>query len=46
MAKHSDSSLTATSAAKILCKMLDFQKNRHADNVLKELCEVEPEFLK
>jgi len=45
MSDHKTSILTATSAAKILCKMLDYQKNRHADSVLKELCEVEPDFL-
>ena len=45
MGQHRDSILTATAAAKILCKMLDFQKNRHADSVVRELCEVDTEFI-
>jgi hypothetical protein len=45
MRDHKNSILSATSAAKILCKMLDYQKNRHADVVTKVLCENEPEFI-
>lgn len=36
--------MTATTAANILVKMLNSEKNRNADTVLKELGEVEPEF--
>lgn len=46
MALHKVSILTATAAANILCKMIDFQKNRHADLVLSILCEQNPEFLR
>ena len=36
--------MTATSAANILVKMLNSEKNRNAESVIKELGDVEPEF--
>ena len=42
---HDNSLLTAISAASMLCKMLDYQKNSHAEIVLKELGNQEPAFL-
>jgi hypothetical protein len=43
--EHRGSPLTATAAAKTICKMIDFQKNRHAESVLSVLCAAEPELI-
>lgn len=43
--EHRSSPLTATAAAKTICKMIDFQKNRHAEAVLSVLCAAEAELI-
>jgi hypothetical protein len=45
MSDYESSLLTAISAAMMLCKMLDYQKNTHAEVINKELGSVEPAFL-
>jgi len=39
------SGLPAVTAAQLLSKMLDFQKNSHAESLAKELARVDPDFL-
>jgi len=45
MSEFKSSLLCAISAAQLLAKMLDFQKNLHAENVTKEFGKVSTEFL-
>lgn len=40
-----ESELVAAKAASLICKMLNYQKNRHAEAVIKELTKVSPSFL-
>lgn len=45
MSDHKKSPLVAISAAQILQKLIDYQKNIHAESVVRELVSIEPNFL-
>ena len=45
MSDHRKAHLVSVSAVQLLFKMLDYQKNMHADSVVREFIAVEPSFL-
>ena len=45
LVRDRESDLVAARAASLICKLIDFQKNRHAEAVVQELTRVSPQFL-
>jgi hypothetical protein len=45
MSDHRKAPLVSVSAVQLLQKMMDYQKNIHADSVVKEVIGIEPTFL-
>lgn len=45
MSEHKEFPMVAVAAVKLLSKLLDFQKNPHADLIAKELAKASSDFL-
>ncbi len=45
MSDHKKAPLVSVSAVQLLHKMMDYQKNIHADSVVREIIGIEPTFL-
>jgi hypothetical protein len=45
MSEHSQSLLCASTATQLVSKMLDYQKNMHAETIAKEMTRANPEYL-